>query len=119
MAESIFDLKCQSATDTQCSSDIQGTDTEIRSVASESSRDDPSSSNDVVVGISNTAIPLDNSGPIRIQSESTKGGTVAALVGVLFSTSGGRRMVRWSDIVLLQNNLEVMCLVATSRILLL
>ena len=114
MAESISDLKCQSATDTLCSSDIQGTGADIRSVASESSRDDPSSSNDVVVGISNTATSLDNSGPIRIQSESTKGGTVAALVGVLFSTSGGRRMVRWSDIALLQNNLGVMCLVATT-----
>ena len=89
MTESIRDLKCQSATD------IQGTDAEIASLATESSKDDHSSSNDVVVGISNTAVSLDNGGPIRIQSESAKGGTVAALVRALFGTSGGSRMVRW------------------------
>ena len=82
-------------TDTPCSSHVQGTGAEIASLANESSKDDHSSSNDVVVGISNTAVSLDNGGPIRIQSESAKGGTVAALVRALFGTSGGSRMVRW------------------------
>ena len=101
MAESISDLKCQSATDTLCSPDIQGTGLPFEDMAIESTKDGPSSSNDVVVGISNTS--LDDSGPIRIQSESAKGGTVAALVRVLFGTSGGSRMVRQRDIALISS----------------
>ena len=94
MSESIHDLS-QSTTGIPCSSDVQGTGAEITRLATESSKDDHSSSNDVVVDISNTAVLLDSGGPIRIQSESAKGGTVAALVRVLFGTSGRSRMVRW------------------------
>ena len=94
-AESIRDFE------TQCSSDAQDTGRPFEDMAIESTKDGPSSSNDVVVGISNTAVSLDDSGPIRIQSESAKGGTVAALVRVLFGTSGRSRMVRWRDIALI------------------
>ena len=94
MAESIGDLKF--TPNTQCSSDVQDTNREIEDIVNESYQQDPCSCNSTdVVGISNTAVSLENSGPIRIQSESAKGGTVAALVRALFGTSGGSRMVRW------------------------
>jgi len=48
--------------------------------------------------VSNATVSLDSSGPIRVESEGAKGGTVAALVGMLFDTSKWSPVVRCVDI---------------------
>ena len=90
-------LQCQSISH---SSDIQDTNQEAEAMETGGS----SGSSEVNVAavpnaaVSNAAVSLDSSRPIRVESEEARGGTVAALVGMLFDTSKRSPVVRGVDI---------------------
>ena len=80
------------------SSDVPGLTQEAQAMETDPCSGSSESGEVNEAAVSNATVSLDSSGPIRVESEGAKGGTVAALVGMLFDTSKWSPVVRCVDI---------------------